>query len=376
MTDHDKTERERFEAWWPTSRACRTGASEDHGRDIWQARAALDTGTVPEWRSVLRDLLDYTERNECTHEETHRGGVLWTICDCCGRKWADDEGGFTPYVEPHQITAARELIAAAPQPPASASADEVMSVDDAWRDLTEKDDRTSPDDRPDMALITREERADYMASSNAGKAKPVAVSVKPLPMEEAPKDGTWIALLIAYGDEDCSFPLEDSNDPQWTLGSNNFENDEIDEWYWMGWDWCHDCICETRTGTPIGWMPFPNMAAHSDAYRQGAEEMPAAWHDVLAERRRQVSVEEWTPDHDDEYESGELALAAAAYAENTASGYDGETCGEDPPYAWPWADKWWKPTTRRRDLVKAGALILAEIERLDRAIALPGDKEG
>ena len=29
----------------------------------------------------------------------------------------------------------------------------------------------------------------------------------------------------------------------------------------------------------------------------------------------------------------------------------------------------WQPTTSRRDLVKAGALVLAEIERLDRAAA-------
>lgn len=36
---------------------------------------------------------------------------------------------------------------------------------------------------------------------------------------------------------------------------------------------------------------------------------------------------------------------------------------------WPWDESWWKPTNRRRDLVKAGALILAEIERLDRAEA-------
>ena len=34
---------------------------------------------------------------------------------------------------------------------------------------------------------------------------------------------------------------------------------------------------------------------------------------------------------------------------------------------WPWLSSWWKPSTNRRDLVKAGALILAEIERLDRA---------
>jgi hypothetical protein len=38
---------------------------------------------------------------------------------------------------------------------------------------------------------------------------------------------------------------------------------------------------------------------------------------------------------------------------------------------WPssWGAHWLKDTAPRRDLVKAGALILAEIERLDRAEA-------
>lgn len=35
-------------------------------------------------------------------------------------------------------------------------------------------------------------------------------------------------------------------------------------------------------------------------------------------------------------------------------------------YIWPWDEHWWKSTTRRRDLVKAGALVAAEIERIDR----------
>lgn len=35
-------------------------------------------------------------------------------------------------------------------------------------------------------------------------------------------------------------------------------------------------------------------------------------------------------------------------------------------FRWPWPSKWWKPKSQRRDLVRAGALILAEIERLDR----------
>ena len=41
----------------------------------------------------LRYVLEYAERETCTHEETHRGGAIWEICDSCGAKWADDAGG-------------------------------------------------------------------------------------------------------------------------------------------------------------------------------------------------------------------------------------------------------------------------------------------
>lgn len=40
--------------------------------------------------------------------------------------------------------------------------------------------------------------------------------------------------------------------------------------------------------------------------------------------------------------------------------------GQWPVCGKPWDEKWWKPKNPRRDLVKAGALILAEIERIDR----------
>ena len=42
---------------------------------------------------LLQSVLEYAERETCTHEETHRGGAIWEICDSCGKKWADDEGG-------------------------------------------------------------------------------------------------------------------------------------------------------------------------------------------------------------------------------------------------------------------------------------------
>lgn len=92
--------------------------------------------------------------------------------------------------------------------------------------------------------------------------------------------------------------------------------------------------------------------------------------DVLEERERQITAEGWTPEHDDEHENGELAAAAATYATSAA-----DCIVHVQPYqnTWPWQNSWWKPTTPRRDLVKAAALILAEIERLDREAAKGGD---
>lgn len=45
------------------------------------------------WRDEFEALLDYSERQVCAHEHTRRLGVIWTECENCGKKWADDEGG-------------------------------------------------------------------------------------------------------------------------------------------------------------------------------------------------------------------------------------------------------------------------------------------
>lgn len=82
---------------------------------------------------------------------------------------------------------------------------------------------------------------------------------------------------------------------------------------------------------------------------------PKAWNDVMDERIRQSTEEGNTKEHDDVHIDGELASAAICYMNpSLAESY------------WPWSDNWWKPTNYRRNLVKAGALILAEIERFDR----------
>lgn len=97
-------------------------------------------------------------------------------------------------------------------------------------------------------------------------------------------------------------------------------------------------------------------------------EATAAARDVLCERRRQAEQEGWTPEHDEKHRDHELSCAAGCYAMHTLAYPAG-----DPPPAWPWAADWWKPTTHRSNLVKAGALILAEIEKIDRATARSGD---
>lgn len=74
--------------------------------------------------------------------------------------------------------------------------------------------------------------------------------------------------------------------------------------------------------------------------------------DVAKERVRQVSEEGWTPEHDDTHTNGALLQAAIAYA-------------ADVQGWWPFGAGF-KPKTERENLIRAGALLLAEIERLDR----------
>lgn len=82
--------------------------------------------------------------------------------------------------------------------------------------------------------------------------------------------------------------------------------------------------------------------------------------DVVAERQRQVDAEGWTAEHDDQWTHGELALAACCYT------WPGRQDRQPYPVLWPWDPAWYKPKDRRRDLVRAAALLLAEIERIDR----------
>lgn len=136
-----------------------------------------------------------------------------------------------------------------------------------------------------------------------------------------------------------------------------------------------------------GWQPGPpspaiwnDFGAWTPEGRETMSETKSALDEIAVERRRQIEVEGWTAEHDEWHDGGELARAAGCYAlhagargawsessyRNSAPLYHDTIEGREP---WPFSSDWWKPTNPRRDLIKAGALILAEIERLDRLAA-------
>lgn len=105
--------------------------------------------------------------------------------------------------------------------------------------------------------------------------------------------------------------------------------------------------------------------------------------EIAAERARQTEAEGHTTETDDAWTGGELARAAAVYAAQAATdkahalGLQRKALGVAPA-GWPFAAPLtpgvdapgatsWNPQTPRRDLIKAAALLVAEIERRDRA---------
>ncbi|MFU2692980.1 hypothetical protein ACM7PK_07230 [Pseudomonas aeruginosa] len=146
-------------------------------------------------------------------------------------------------------------------------------------------------------------------------------------------------------------------------GRNIYDEDKV----YANWNECRSALDEIKdVFQQIDW-DAENELAELLAAAPGTE-VPQAWLDVQSERRRQVEAEGWTPEHDDEHDTGALASAAGCYAMFSLAYPAG-----DPSRFWPWDKSWWKPSPDgRRNMVKAGALILAEIERLDRAAASQG----
>ncbi len=88
---------------------------------------------------------------------------------------------------------------------------------------------------------------------------------------------------------------------------------------------------------------------------------------ITAERKRRIEEEGCSAEHDDAYTNGEMALAARCYAlPSETKALRGRLPTDIPIYGWPWAYEDWKPKDQITDLVRAGALLAAEIDRLER----------
>ena len=370
-----------------------------------------------DWRKVMRDLLREHDKHICLHEETHRGGVIWTICDHCGRKWADDEGGFQPYEEPAAVTAAwaalkcEEIATPAPAtPPGVPLADGSQVVahlgphfhaqpraggDANWASWSRLHNiyTTNPARCTDggRILVGTLSQEAVLAWQSASPGMPgVPDSVREAEEPRIFKDGdAWCCLL---GDNIQDGIAGFGNTPDAARrnfrerlsgnlcsvlrGALRVADDTLREIARdvRGADWLLEQEEEGRGALAVIKAALAARPAAPEA--QGAWRSRAA-DDVLAERHRQVEVEGWTPKHDDTHSRGEMACAAACYATGSDlwTGHE-QTDRKGRPTligaarVWPWSG-WWKPADRRHNLVKAGALILAEIERLDRLPAPP-----
>lgn len=120
------------------------------------------------------------------------------------------------------------------------------------------------------------------------------------------------------------------------------------------------------------WMERECHRACTSRRSQGAE-------DIAAERLRQINEEHWNPEHDDDHDDYQLSRAAMAYVEHAREQGPRPRKVAEHIVAlivgrwWPWDMEWWKPRDPRRNLVRAGALIAAEIDRLQR---MQGHREG
>lgn len=130
----------------------------------------------------------------------------------------------------------------------------------------------------------------------------------------------------------------------------------------------------------IDWLVKAAQAAQAEAAREAQRRLEAevardeaaptsaVLDEIGRERDRVRDDEGFDAVHDDEHTDGSIACAAACYAMPEAVRMKvADKDGRSVPVHWPWSADAWKPGDRRRELIKAAQLIVAEIERLDRA---------
>lgn len=114
--------RAEFEAWYSDGGeyplACQRAkdggymlAQAESSWTAWQAAYRAASASSSEILEALNRLLRHVDSETCEHEDTYRGGAIWTICRDCGRKWADNRGGFVPHKDAPPVANVRALLA-------------------------------------------------------------------------------------------------------------------------------------------------------------------------------------------------------------------------------------------------------------------------
>ena len=260
----------------------------------------------------------------------------------------------------------------------------IAGVINAWPHLLDADRTEGRGDEPG-AMLRRGLAA--RGVEVAGADDPVVAALMTISHLQAEREGN----PLANPDACYASPIREPEISEPVSDPYKFGSDDVVRYIARYGGMCRACADEDGI-CPTSGLPCENtdkairsvLEALSYGLKHGHVILPAdailnlapvgeslALADVATERRRQVEAEGWTPEHDDKHggPNPSLPLAAACYALSGAG-----HVGEHVTWSWPWADEWFKPSTPRRDLVKAAALLVAEIERLDRLPPPPQDR--
>ena len=96
------------------------------------------------------------------------------------------------------------------------------------------------------------------ANHSDASSPPTPAMPTPTPnaISSAPADGSLLRLWVRYPEGGSWTPLDDARE-SWTVGFNNRDNTEEDQWQVVGWCWSHDHLVEAADDVEVlGWLPL------------------------------------------------------------------------------------------------------------------------
>lgn len=208
-------------------------------------------------------------------------------------------------------------------------------------------------------LTVRKQPVTFSGKHDAAPAAQLAARFTNVQKLGTPREDVWPDNLVSMSEYDLPVGDDDITEP------TPFKERVIELLQWAanlvgnpgtGISGSTDSACEEFQKKLRAFAASNGIKLTTYSSAQTGEEL------IKEERRRQIEEEEFTAEHDDQYKNGELWAAATCY----------KHAGTDKDYSpkpgeWPWDSKWWKPTTKLANLIKAGALYTAEFERINRS---------